>query len=88
MIRVLNGHPLMPRVTGMGCAATALIGAFAAVNSSPLHAAANAMALMGIAGEMAAEKAAGPGSFQIHFLDALASVTEKDIETRIRMESR
>ena len=31
VIRVSNGHPLMPRVTGMGCTATALIGAFAAV---------------------------------------------------------
>ncbi|MGD0782653.1 MAG: hydroxyethylthiazole kinase, partial [Candidatus Aminicenantales bacterium] len=52
--RVANGHPMMPFVTGLGCMASALTGAFAAVNPSPLRAAAHAMAVMGIAGEMAA----------------------------------
>ena len=27
-----NGHAMMPKVTGLGCTATALCGAFAAVN--------------------------------------------------------
>jgi hydroxyethylthiazole kinase len=40
---------------------------------------------MGIAGEMALEKSAGPGSFQVHFLDALAGIQEADIERRVRM---
>jgi hydroxyethylthiazole kinase len=86
VIRVANGHPLMPRVTGMGCAASALTGAFAAVNRSPLHAAAHAMAVMGIAGEMAAEEAQGPGSFQVRFLDALYRLRQEDIAERLRME--
>jgi hydroxyethylthiazole kinase-like sugar kinase family protein len=34
---------------------------------------------------MALEKAAGPGSFQVHFLDALAGIREEDVECRIRM---
>jgi len=58
-IRVINGHPLMPRVTGLGCTASALTGAFAAVNPDPLEAAAGAMAVMGICGELAAEQARG-----------------------------
>ena len=86
VIRIANGHPLMSRITGMGCAATALIGAFAAVNASPLQAAAHAMAVMGIAGEIAAEKAAGPGSMQVHFLDALYQVKEKEITKRVKLE--
>jgi hydroxyethylthiazole kinase len=86
-IRTANGHPLMPRVTGLGCAATALTGAFAAVNRSPFRAAAHAMAVMGIAGEIAAEKAAGPGSFQVHFLDALYVLGEDDIGSRLKVES-
>lgn len=85
--RVTNGHPMMPYVTGMGCAATAIIGAFAAVNPLPRQAAAHAMALMGIAGEMAAEKAAGPGSFQAHFLDTLYCIKEADVLKRLRMEN-
>ena len=85
IIRVANGHPLMPRVTGLGCTASALTGAFAAVNRSPLHAAANAMAVMGIAGEIAAEKAQGPGSFQTLFIDALYGLREEDIAGRLKM---
>jgi hydroxyethylthiazole kinase len=86
IIRIRNGHPMMTHVTGMGCIATALTGAFAAVNPSYFHAAANAMALMGIAGEMAAERSNGPGSFQISFIDALYNIQKSDIESRLKME--
>ena len=86
VVRVRNGHPMMPRVTGLGCAATALCGAFAAVNPSPLAAAAGAMAVMGIAGELAAERSAGPGSLQVHFLDALYNLRQEDILRRLRLE--
>lgn len=86
VLRVRNGHPMMARVTGMGCAASALTGAFAAVNPDPLRAAAHAMAVMGIAGEMAVERAEGPGSLQLHFLDALHRVAEADIRQRLRIE--
>jgi hydroxyethylthiazole kinase len=85
-IRILNGHPIMSQITGMGCVATALTGAFAAVNKTYLEAAANAMALMGIAGEMAAERCTGPGSFQVSFLDVLYSIRESDMESRLKMQ--
>jgi hydroxyethylthiazole kinase len=84
--RIFNGHPMMSRVTGMGCIATALTGAFAAVNKSYFHAAANAMALMGIVGEMAAERCDGPGSFQVGFIDALYNIRTSDIKSRLKME--
>jgi len=86
VIRARNGHALMPRVTGLGCVASALTGAFAAVNPSPLHAAAHAMAVTGIAGEMAAEGAAGPGSFVPRFMDALYRLDRPDLDARLRME--
>lgn len=72
---VTGGHPLMPRVTGMGCTATAVIAAFAAVQGDPLRAAASAMAVMSAAGSVAAAGAEGPGSMQVRFLDALSSLT-------------
>jgi hydroxyethylthiazole kinase len=84
--RVSNGHPMMPRVTGLGCTATALIGAFAAVNPSLPDAAAHAMAAMGIAGELAAAVSSGPGTFQVKFLDALYSLAQADIRSRLKME--
>jgi hydroxyethylthiazole kinase len=76
----------MPKVTGLGCTATALTGAFAAVNSEHYAAAAHAMAVMGIAGEIAARTAKGPGSFQIDFLDALYNLKESDIAELLRVE--
>lgn len=80
VIKIENGHPMMARVTGMGCTATALIGAFLAVNTDALSAATHAMAVMGIAGEIAAETANGSGSMQIQFLDALYNLRREDFE--------
>ena len=85
MVMIRNGHPLMPKVTGLGCTASALCGAFAAVDADPFAAAAAAMAVMGIAGEMAAETSAGPGGLQVQFLDALFNMTGADIERRLKI---
>ena len=82
VLRVKNGSNLMAKVTGMGCTATAVTGAFASVDENPLTAAFSAMAVMGIAGEMAAEKADGPGTMQLHFLDALYNINGDDISRR------
>jgi len=87
VLQVKNGHAMMPRVTGLGCTASSLCGAFLGVNTSALAAAVHAMAVMGIAGEMAGELAKGPGSMQLHFLDMLYALTESDISTRIKLTS-
>lgn len=83
---IRNGHPMMPKVTGLGCTATALTGAFAAVNASPFRAAAEAMAVMGMAGEIAAQKAGGPGTFQDLFLDALYNMSLANVKEMLRAE--
>jgi len=85
MARIHNGHPLMPKVTGLGCTASALCGAFAAVNPDHFAATAAAMAVMGIAGEIAAENAKGPGSMQVEFLDALFNLADAEIEERLKI---
>ncbi|MDP4271868.1 MAG: hydroxyethylthiazole kinase [Bacteroidota bacterium] len=81
--KVENGTPMMTRVTGMGCTATAICGAFAAINSDPFEAAINAMYVMGICGEQALAKSTGPGSFQVAFLDALYNLTLADIQVAL-----
>jgi hydroxyethylthiazole kinase len=86
VVKISNGHPMMTKVTGLGCTASALCGAFAAVETNAHAAAAKAMAVMGIAGEMAAQKAFGPGSLQMHFLDVLYNLTENDIRERLKYE--
>jgi hydroxyethylthiazole kinase len=82
---VKNGSSLMPKVTGMGCTATAIVGAFAAVNSDMLAAATYAMTVMGVTGELAAQKAEGPGTMQLHFLDALFNLTAETLEERAKI---
>lgn len=68
---VEGGSPIMTSVTGMGCTATAVVGACAAVVADPMVAATAAMALMSLAGERAAEYSRGSGSMQVNFLDEL-----------------
>jgi hydroxyethylthiazole kinase len=82
---VANGHPLLPAVTGTGCAATALIGAFLAVDPDPLTAAATALAFFGIAGEAAGIQASGPGSFTVQLLDALYRLSPEEVIERCRI---
>jgi len=84
--KINNGHPMMPRVTGLGCTATALCGAFSAVQSDTAQAVAEAMAVMGIAGELAAVDAPGPGTLQFRFIDALYRLNKFDIRNRLNVE--
>jgi len=80
---VSGGTPLAPHVTGMGCTSTAMIGAFSSVEASPLLAAISGMAVMKVAAELAAEKALGPGTFQIHFGDALYNLSAQELASRL-----
>jgi hydroxyethylthiazole kinase len=84
--RVSNGHELMGCVTGTGCTATAIIGAFLCIDDDPVDAATTALAYLGVAGEKAATRAQAPGSFQIALLDALFTVGEKDILERANID--
>ena len=85
VIRVCNGHPLMGFVSGTGCAATAIIAAFLAVDDDPLRAAAGALAFLGAAGEVAAENASAPGSFMIQMIDALYAMTPEALKQKCRI---
>lgn len=83
-----GGDAMMPCVTGLGCTASALCGAFAAVNPSPLAAAVHAMAVMSAVGEIAAARSEGPGSLQMHFYDVLYTLTETELTERVRLEQQ
>jgi len=83
-----NGHEFMPGITGMGCAATALTGAFAAVTDDFAEAAVSGMALMGVAGELAARSSEGPGSLQVRFFDTLHRLTREEFLGTIKLKIR
>ncbi len=86
VVRVSNGHRLMGFVTGTGCTATVTIGAFLAVDSDALSAAATALAFFGLAGEIAGESAAAPGSFMIHLLDALYTIAPEKLAQNCKIQ--
>jgi hydroxyethylthiazole kinase len=77
----------MTRVTAMGCAASALVGAALAVETDAWNATAAALILIGIAGEVAAERAQGPGTFAAGILDALHGLDQTTIVERARVDS-
>ncbi len=79
IIKITGGHPLMTRVTGVGCLLSSIVGAFLAVgHENQLEAVATALNFYKRAGEKAAELADGPGDFVAHFLNGLYS--KEDIE--------
>ena len=81
-----NGHPLLGRVTGTGCMVSALTGAFVAVSRPQmLEGAAAALAYFGLCAEIAAERAAGPASFETALRDALAAATAADVLSRAKI---
>lgn len=84
---IANGHPLMARVTAMGCAGAAITAAFVAVADDPFEAAGAAMLALGVAGEIAAETARGPGSFATAYLDALYGLEPQEIAARARIDT-
>lgn len=79
---LFNGHPLMAKVTAMGCAASALVAACLAVETDPWLATVSALIILGVAGDIAGETAAGPGSFAVDIIDALHALDREALLTR------
>jgi len=84
-----NGHEWMTRITGVGCSATALVGAFCAVQPDAWRATVSAMAYLGVVGEVAAQavqaKGQGVGSLQMALLDQLQLLDEATFVQRLKL---
>lgn len=88
--RLSNGHAWMTKITGIGCSATSLIGAFCVVQPDLWRATVAAMAFWGVVGEVAAEQAQaagqGVGSMQAYMLDALQLMNADTFTQRLKLE--
>lgn len=80
-----NGHPMMTRVTGLGCTASALTAAFVAVTEDKTEATVAAMALLGIAGELSEKQSHGSGSLQMNIIDKLYAMTEVEFVEQLNV---
>ena len=83
---VRNGHEMMSRVTGTGCAASAVVGAFCGAGTDVLSDTAAALAFFGFAGECAAVRCSGPGAFGSSLLDELYKLGPLDLPGGIHIE--
>jgi hydroxyethylthiazole kinase len=84
-VSISNGNPLMAKVTAMGCAGSALVGACLAVENDPWVAMASGLLILGVAGDIAAKDAKGPGSFAVGILDALHNLDGKTLIAQARV---
>ena len=80
-----NGHPLMAKVTAMGCAGSGLTAACLAVEPDAWIATASGLLILGVAGEIAAEAARGPGSLAVGILDTLHTLDGATLIARARV---
>jgi hydroxyethylthiazole kinase len=84
-VRIANGDPLLARITGSGCMATAAVAVAAAIEPDPLAAAVAGLVWFEVAAERAAEQAAGPGTFRVALIDAVAALDHPAIVSRARI---
>ena len=80
-----NGHALLTRMTGGGCALGAVVAAYAGLGADPFDATVAGVAAYTVAAEQAAGDATGPGSFAVAFLDRLASLEPEALATGLRI---
>lgn len=86
VVTASNGVPMMQKITATGCAVTALIAAFVGADpSDALVAAACALAIFGLAGEIGMESAKGPASLRMHLIDALYGLDEQTVTSGVKI---
>ncbi|MDR2867023.1 MAG: hydroxyethylthiazole kinase [Methanomassiliicoccaceae archaeon] len=76
---VNNGHEMMSSISGTGCMSAAVIGCYAACTDDMLTASAAALAVFCIAGNKAAKRSRGPGTFIMNLKDEMANMTENEV---------
>jgi hydroxyethylthiazole kinase len=87
---ISNGDALMSKVTAMGCAASALVAACLALDrdaahANPWRATGAGLVILGVAGEVAAVRAHGPGSFAAEIIDAIHRLDRTTLTSRARV---
>ncbi|MDG4721369.1 MULTISPECIES: hydroxyethylthiazole kinase [Thalassospira] len=87
-VRIAGGSPLMPKITAMGCALTALVGAYCAIaRDQAFEATVAALTNFAVAGGIAANSANGPASFMTAFVDGLHNLDAATFHQNARIEA-
>lgn len=81
-----NGTDMLGKITASGCMLGSVIASFMAVQKDYLMAAIEGLACYNIAGELAAEKSEGSGSFRQNLIDEIFNITAEKVVDRIKLE--
>lgn len=84
VITINNGNKMMMKVTGCGCMATAIVGAYIGVTKDMLLAASAGILTIGVAGDKALnllKSDEGSGSFRVKLIDSIDNIKIEDIKS-------
>lgn len=84
LYHIHNGTPQLSQITGTGCLQGALCAAYLSAQPD-LEAVVTGCAVLGICGELA-QTDRGTGTFLCHLMDSLSTLTDTEIEQRIKLE--
>lgn len=82
-----NGHPMMGMISGTGCMASSIAGAFASIAGDHAASTAAALAAFGIAGERASEYATAPYSYKVALFDETYRLTPETLASMQRVRT-
>lgn len=89
---IRNGRPEMGKITGTGCQLSGMMTAYVAANQEkPLEAAASAVCIMGLAGEIGwsrMQEGDGNATYRNRIIDAVYQMTGEDLEKGAKYEVR
>jgi hydroxyethylthiazole kinase len=80
-----NGCDMMETVSGTGCMACSVVGAYVGACGASAESVAAAISAFSIAGEISGEKAFGPGSFKTKLFDSLYNLTPEEAKKRAKI---
>lgn len=86
IIEIHNGDIMMTKVTGLGCTSSALIGAFLGLRNNTVEETVAGVAVLSLAGELAARNVRGPGSLQVELLDTLYTLDDAMLERELNIK--
>lgn len=89
---IRNGRPEMGKITGTGCQISGMMTAYVTANQEkPLEAAASAVCIMGLAGEIGwsrMQEGDGNATYRNRIIDAVYQMTGEDLERGAKYEVR
>lgn len=89
---IRNGRPEMGKITGTGCQLSGMMTAYVTANQEkPLEAAASAVCIMGLAGEIGwsrMQEGDGNATYRNRIIDAVYQMTGEDLERGAKYEVR